>query len=401
MIFAFPTIFAKLPFKLDLPFLSTAQPTRLLFITDFSLSILAALGLDYFFFLKNKKQALHILGLFSIFFALIWGFVLIFHGSLISLENLNVAKQNLIFPTILFLIISFLILIYVLYPQNYKYKQRIVSLLIYGFILLTVIDLFRFGWKFEPFTKKEYLFPETKITTFLQNQKQPFRVMSTDSRILPPNFSIMYKIQTLDGYDPLYLQRYGELMAASGRALPDIKPPFGFNRIITPQDPLSRINDLLGVKYVLSLEEQKNKKLNLVFTDGFVKVYENSTVLPRAFFVNNTLIAKSKQQAINALFEVNYQLNSRAVVEEVSNENLFKSNWDLGQVDFLNYSNEKIILETSNPGDGFLVFTDSYYPTWYATIDGKETKIYLTDFNFRGIIVPKGKHVIEFYDKLF
>jgi uncharacterized membrane protein YfhO len=149
------------------------------------------------------------------------------------------------------------------------------------------------------------------------------------------------------------------------------------------------------------LEEQKNKKLNLVFTDGFVKVYENSTVLPRAFFVNNTLIAKSKQQAINALFEVNYQLNSRAVVEEVSNENLFKSNWDLGQVDFLNYSNEKIILETSNPGDGFLVFTDSYYPTWYATIDGKETKIYLTDFNFRGIIVPKGKHVIEFYDKLF
>ena len=401
LIFAFPTIFAKLPFKLDLPFLSTAQPTRLLFITDFSLSILAALGLDYFFFLKNKKQALHILGLFSIFFALIWGFVLIFHGSLISLENLNVAKQNLIFPTLLFLTALFAIFVYIFFSKKNNSGQKIVPFLIYGLIVLTIIDLFRFGWKFEPFTKYEYLFPETKVTTFLQNQKQPFRVMSTDSRILPPNFSIMYKIQTLDGYDPLYLQRYGELMAASGRGVPDIKPPFGFNRIITPQDPLSRINDLLGVKYVLSLEEQKNKKLNLVFTDGFVKVYENSTVLPRAFFVKNTLIAKSKQQAINALFEVNYQLNSRAVVEEVSNENLFKSNWDLGQVNLLNYSDEKVILKTSNPGDGFLVFTDSYYPTWHATIDGKETKIYLTDFNFRGIIVPKGEHTIVFYDSLF
>jgi len=401
LLFAFPTIFAKLPFKLDLPFLSTAQPTRLLFVTDFSLSILAALGLDYFFFLKNKKQVLHILGLFSIFFALIWGFILIFHGNLISLENLKVAKQNFIFPTILFLIISFLIFFYIFYPEKNKYRQRIMPFLIYGFILLTIIDLFRFGWKFEPFTNKDYLFPETKVTTFLQNQKQPFRVMATDSKILPPNFSIMYKIQTLDGYDPLYLQRYGELMVASNRGIPNINPPFGFNRIITPHDYSSRINDLLGVKYVLSLDDQKNKKLSLVFTDGFVKVYENSSALPRAFFVNNILIVKSKQQAINTLFDVNHSLSSIAVVEEVLNEKLFKSNWDIGQVNYINYSDEKVILKTSNPGDGFLVLTDSYYSTWHAKIDGIETKIYLTDFNFRGIIVPKGEHKIEFYDKLF
>jgi hypothetical protein len=141
-------------------------------------------------------------------------------------------------------------------------------------VLITVIDLFRFGWKFEPFTNKEYLFPSTSVMSFLQNQKGTFRVMATDSRILPPNFSIMYKLQTLDGYDPLYLQRYGELMAASGRGKPDISTPFGFNRIITPQDPISRTTDLLGVKYVLSLEKINSSKLKLVFTDGFVKVYE-------------------------------------------------------------------------------------------------------------------------------
>jgi uncharacterized membrane protein YfhO len=344
---------------------------------------------------------LYTVGLFSAFFVVLWAFVLAIHGNLITIDNLMVAKQNLILPTILFLIISFLISVYVFYPQNYRYKQKITLFMIYGFILLTVIDLFRFGWKFEPFTKKEYLFPETKVTAFLQNQKQPFRVMSTDSKILPPNFSIMYKIQTLDGYDPLYLQRYGELMAASGRGVPDINPPFGFNRIITPQDPTSRIYDLLGVKYVLSLEEQKNTKLKLIFTDGAVNVYENSSVMPRAFFVINTFIAKSKQQAIDALFDVNYQLNSRAVVEDVSNQNLFKSNWDTGQVNFISYSDEKVILKTSNSGEGFLVLTDNYYPSWHATIDGIETKIYITDFNFRGIIVPKGLHTVEFYDKLF
>ena len=58
-------------------------------------------------------------------------------------------------------------------------------------------------------------------------------------------------------------------------------------------------------------------------------------------------------------------------------------------------------MKTNNVGEGFLVLTDSYYPTWQASIDGKETKIYLTDYNFRGIIVPKGEHTVEFYDKLF
>jgi hypothetical protein len=401
LILAFPTVFAKLPFKFNFPFISTAQPTRLLFVTDFSLSILAALGFDYLILLKNKKQVLYILGLFSIFFALLWGFILVFNGNLISLENLKVAKQNLIFPTVLFLIILCLISVYIFNRKQDVYKQKVEPFLIYGLIIFTIIDLFRFGWKFEPFTKKEYLFPGTKITTFLQKQKQPFRVISTDSRILPPNFSIMYKIQTLDGYDPLYLQRYGELMAASRREAPDINPPFGFNRIITPQDPLSKISDLLGVKYVLSLEDQKNKKLNLVFTDGLVKVYENSAALPRAFFVKNTLIAKSKQQAINALFEVDSKPILRAVVEDVSDNRLFKFNWEIGQVNFTYYGDEKVIIKTNNKGEGFLVFTDSYYPTWQAKIDGIETKIYLTDFNFRGIVVPKGDHVIEFSDKLF
>ena len=87
--------------------------------------------------------------------------------------------------------------------------------------------------------------------------------METDARILPPNFSIIHKIQSVDGYDPLYLQRYGELMAAIGRGKPDISSPFGFNRIITPQNYNSPLIDLLGVKYILTFEEIKE--------DGFEK----------------------------------------------------------------------------------------------------------------------------------
>jgi len=396
LFFALPDIVAKIPFKLNIPFLSTAQPTRLLFVTDFSLSILAAFGLDLFINSKNKKSILTILSFFALIFAGLWSFVIFFHKQILTTENLLVAKQNLILPTGIF-IIAAVIIIVLIFNSGKKLSKLLVGLL----LLITVFDLFRFGWKFEPFTKKEYLYPSTTITTFLQNQKGQFRIMATDPGILPPNFSVMYSIQTLDGYDPLYLQRYGELMVASGRSMPDISTPFGFNRIITPEDALSRTTDLLGVKYVLTLTEMKNSKLKQVFTDGNLRVYENTMVFPRAFFVNTTFIANSKQEAINAIFDLNFPLNKRAVVENVSNSKLFKSNWDLGQADIQSYTSDKITISINNPGEGFLVLTDSYYPTWQAKIDGKQTQIYLTDFNFRGIITPKGKHTIEFYDTLF
>jgi uncharacterized membrane protein YfhO len=399
ILFALPTIFAKIPFKLDLPFISTSQPTRLLFITDFSLSVLAALGFDYFISSKNKRQVLFILGAFLFIFLFLWSFILFFHSNLISSENLKIAKQNLVLPTVLFVCSVLVIFLYIFYSRKGNVKS--LSVITCLLIILTITDLFRFGWKFDSFTKKDYLFPSSSVTTFLQNQKKPFRIMSTDSKIFPPNFSIMYKLQTLDGYDPLYLQRYAELIAASGRGEPNIKAPFGFNRIITPQDPSSRIYDLLNAQYILSLNELKDTKLAQVFTDGFIRVYKNNLALQRAFFVNSTLISSSKQEAINALFDLNFPLDKRAVVENVSEKNLFQSNWDIGKIDFVDYEDNKIILNTDSMGRGFMVLTDSFYPTWHAKIDGKETKIYLTDYNFRGIIIPKGKHIIEFYISLF
>src|SRR3990167_11232299 len=56
LLFALPTFFAKIPYLLNIPLISTTQPTRLLFVTDFSLAVLCALGLDYFLRVKNKKE---------------------------------------------------------------------------------------------------------------------------------------------------------------------------------------------------------------------------------------------------------------------------------------------------------------------------------------------------------
>jgi len=398
LLLVFPTIFAEIPFKLNIPFLSSSQPTRMIFIIDFVLSVLGALGFDYF--LKNKKKILYPLGLVGFIFIGIWVFVLILIKDQSLSANLMVSKQNLIYPTLIFVVSAVAIIL----AKSLTKRKKIQTTLPYILILILIVDLFRFGWKFTPFVKQEYLFPKTKILSFLIAQKGQFRIMATDSRILPPNFSAVYKLQTIDGYDPLYLLRYGEFAASISRDNPDISVPFGFNRIITPQNYASQFVDLLGVKYILSLEKLKDPKLKEVTREGEVKLYENLNVFPKAFFVSKTYSAKNKEDSISTVFnlQAKNELSTTAVVEDFKGKDVGLI-WDTGETlpVVLEYADNRIVIKTNNQNDGFMVLTESFYPSWHAKIDGVETKILRTDFIFRGVVVPRGEHIIVFYNQLF
>lgn len=393
LIFALPTFVAKIPFLLNIPFIDTAQPTRLLFITDFSLSVLAALGFDYF--KKSGKGIFYCLGFAALILLSLWGFVFFGEGYMLT-ENLLVAKHNLLLPTLIF--VAFVIIIILYFVLATKTKRKIVlESLVYLFILIVVFDLLRFSLKFNPFTKRDYLFPPTSAIAFLQKNIGNYRIMTTDARMLPPNFSAVYKLQSIDGYDPLYLRRYAELVAASERGKPNINPPFGFNRIINPHNYQSEIINLLGVKYVLSLTDINDSDFIKVFQEGETRVYENKKVLPRAFFVGEVIEEADKKNEMDKLFEKQESLDSIAIVEGLVSSNKF----ELGTARITKYEDNKVLIETENKGEGFMVLTDTFYPAWVGKIDGKETKIYLTDLNLRGIVVPAGKHSIEFSVKLF
>lgn len=403
LIFSFPTFFAKIPYILEIPFLSTTQPTRLLFITDFSLAVLAALGFDYFF--RHKKTIVYPLIFIICIFVGLWFFVLFGNQitKIISLENIIVAKRNLVFPTLMFFISASLLFILIRLPKVHKRFTLMIYVII---VAIITFDLMRFGWKFTPFTPKEYLFPNTKVIEFLQKHAGNFRIMATDSRILPPNFSVIYRLQSIDGYDPLYLLRYGELIAASERGKADIDPPFGFNRIITPHNYNSKIIDLMGVKYILSLTDLKSDKLKKVFKEGETRIYENKNVSPRAFFVEQIKFTYSKKESINVMFDKYLDPEKTAIIEKY--QGVLSSTpprCTQCKAKISSYTENKVIIEVENNVEnndvGFLVLTDSFYPTWRAKIGEKDAKIYRTDYNFRGVFVPAGKQKVEFYNSLF
>ena len=43
-----------------------------------------------------------------------------------------------------------------------------------------------------------------------------------------------------------------------------------------------------------------------------------------------------------------------------------------------------------------LFLSDTYDDGWKATVNGAQTKVYRTDYSFRGIIVPAGESIVTF-----
>jgi hypothetical protein len=394
LLFALPTTLARLPYEYGLPFLSTAQPTRLLFLIDFSLAVLCAFGFDYF--RNHKKSTVIPLIIFTGIFISLWG-VLLFVPSVVSTvpENIAVVKRNMQLPTVV-LFGTGMVLLSLLLIRNTRFR----FIVLLALLVMTIADISRFTGKFTPFTDAAYLYPRTETITFLQKHLGNHRYMTTDSRILPPNFSAMYTLQTVDGYDPLFLRRYGELIVASERKKPDISPPFGFNRIITPHEYDSRIIDLLGVKYILSLSDLSSPKLKKVFQEGETRVYENSQVMPRVFFVEKVSEVPffDKEEAISFLFDTQHDLRREAIINLDAGHGTFAT----GSAEIISYSPSSVRIRTKLSDTGFLILTDTHYPTWKArlrNVDGSvvdDLSIIRTDYHFRGVVVPKGTYIVEF-----
>jgi uncharacterized membrane protein YfhO len=60
------------------------------------------------------------------------------------------------------------------------------------------------------------------------------------------------------------------------------------------------------------------------------------------------------------------------------------------------FDNEDIKYESNSSGTHVAVFSEIYYKDWKAFIDGKPAPIAKADYVLRTMVIPAGKHTIEF-----
>lgn len=375
---------------MKIPLLGVLQPSRLMMPAVLALCILVAYGVDGW---RSSTRRVNVTLLYvGIFMACLWvGAYISPKLFTVSQVDMHVAMRNLIIPTGVFIVT-----IVVLSINRFVPKQRQVYLLIILFGI-SVIDLFRFGWKFTPYTDREYFFPKTKIIQYLQKQLRPFRVVSVDDRVFPPNSLSFYGIESIDGYDPLALSRYENFLTANERNKPDISKPTGFNRIYTAKNISSALFPLFNAQYILSIDTLDKPWLTLVFQEGQTKVYKNSLAYPRVYLADQIdVVTDHDAQHILAKLFVRINQSRPAVVEAA----IPVLSLPLGvdeSVELATYAADRMIIRSRTANPRLLVILNSYDDGWHATVDNKATKLIRVNYLFSGLVVPAGSHEVKLF----
>jgi uncharacterized membrane protein YfhO len=378
-LFMTPNPIGELVFRLRIPVFSSLQPTRLLVVVDFALSMLAVY--EFSRIEKGDRKPL-VRGVLVIgcCISLLWVWSLM-TGTIVSIRNLYL-------PTGLFVLIVCFAGVLIRFKDN----RKLVRMALISLFLITSVDLFRFGWKFTPFTPTSLFFPETKTISFLKAQQDPFRVLSVDERIFAANTLEYYGIESVSGYDPLFEKRYAEFIASQEQK--KVVTDISFERIIAPNLISEAFLSLLNVRYVISIDPIEDERLSLVFEEGQTKVYENTAFLPRVYFAKDVVNVSLDEAALSHISNPSFSPKTESVVLHggVRKQDTVS---DLESIRLIEYAYGNMIIGIDTMQERLLVVSNPYYPGWKVYIDGTETQILQVNYLFMGILVPKGQHSIQ------
>ena len=409
--FDLPT--SRLIYDLSIPFLSSAIPIRIIFITSFAASILSAIGLEWWIIEKDKRKTLMgILPLLLIFIGI---------GSFIYYSIANNLKIGS-FPDNWYFISARNFVILGVFAAGSisllllgQYFLKIKNYLSIVIILLLLVSSFLFTQKYISFSDSKFLYPNHPLLQFIKENQGFYRYWGYGSAALPNNFATVYKIYSPEGYDPVNISYYNELLS-SGRngeyegafsrsdALLYAVIEFPFKDV---SDPRYRIMDILGVKYIgfekgeLSKIEQARlapSRYEKVWEkDNFI-IFENKKVFPRVYLADRFVLRSGREELLREIYDKNINLRSTVVVSETLP---IQETTSSGSAQILSYTPNKVIIETQTDEPKILVLSDSFYPGWKAKVNDVESKIIRSDHALRGVAVPQGKSRVVFsYDPL-
>ncbi|MDX1636833.1 MAG: YfhO family protein [Balneolaceae bacterium] len=314
-----------------------------------------------------------------------------FMNSKLKPQRKEIAKNDSIRYLVLALLASGLIIVFV--------KQKIsAGVFLLGLVVIASYDLLTVG---DRYTNEENMVSEAvELERAIQRQQRPmdqFLREHVDSgqgwpyRVFPlgdnpfNNAIPSYFYPTIGGYSGAKLSYYQDMI-----------DNFILNEQGGFRTPLPMpILDMLNVRYITYPQQLPFEGLTQVYSGDDGYIYENSSVLPKAFFVDSVRTVSSARAAIDAMQPIaSFDPSSVAVVEGEPGANIEPDTAATVEVTY--YDDRRIELETDRNTPGFLVLSEVYYPKgWDVSVDGQPTEMYKTNYVLRGINIPAGDHTVE------
>ncbi len=258
------------------------------------------------------------------------------------------------------------------------YAKNIISqkILLLGLGLLVFFDL----WS----VNKRYLNDKNFVSK--KKMEKPFDITPADEQILADK-DIHYRVynttmrpdqdsrtsyfhKSLGGYHGAKLKRYQELI------------DFHFNT------GNRQVFNMLNAKYYLIKDKEGN-----------MQAIENPERLGNAWFVQNFQIVLNADSEITAMNDFNPKVT--AIVDQRFESYvkgfIYKAD-SLAYIRLTNYKPDRLTYEFNSTVDQLTVFSEIYYgKDWKVTIDGKPAEHFRVNYVLRAMVIPEGKHTIEFH----
>ncbi|MFO7447260.1 MAG: YfhO family protein, partial [Ignavibacteriaceae bacterium] len=284
------------------------------------------------------------------------------------------------------LIMAFLFLSVTFWSAHLYINRKVSSdILVIIIILLTLIDLWRIdvrGAKYQETQADSELTAPEYIDVIKGRQDQyPHRILNLKqdrtlgSLTMNSNYHSAFLVEDFYGYSGIKPRAYQDYIDVVGPANPTLWR-------------------MANVKYIITEQPVNFPGFNLIQNTQSGIVYEYSEALPRVYLVNR-VEKKDNLEFLNMVKASSFDPKDAAFVhdKEINADRPDST----ASVSILNYLEDKLIAEVNATGNNFLFFSNTYLPTgWKAFVDGRETEIVRANHAFMGLIVPAGKHNVEF-----
>ena len=300
------------------------------------------------------------------------------------LASAEVMFQDLFVAAVIAFLLGALLLAYV------KVQRLSTRFLTMPIVLLTILDLWVFGSRYLVTFSPKTVYMDEELKQFLQGDKETFRLATPIFSLV--NMGMIEQIENVGGYDTIMLKDYSEFINFA-QGLPVAEPNFAMTI-----EAISPLLNLLNAKYfvVESVGTIALPNLSLVFQSSAYKIYRNNDALPRAFVVHDTRVVTDRNAILNQMASPGFDPKSYAIVERKFDAMPHHAGVQSPAPKIIRHSPNRVAIEAELQEPGLLVLADAYDPGWEAFLDGKETEIHRTNYVMRGVLVPAGRHAVEF-----
>ena len=421
--------YTVLPFYLFyrfVPFFNVFRiPLAILFVYAFAMAVLSGFGFSYFISKDYKKAMPRLERLLLIAVVLLaivsivaftqkaqileygMGFMEARYSYYTSLPAYVPAYElshyrNMVaevFSTLSYGLHTLLLLVAGIYGLLYIRKKELISLqnLKILLTLLVLLDLLIMAMPYIDVKDPEDYFGSTPEVEFLTSHEEPstYRVLLLYGQnwtvSLAEYRTLRQGIDVAGCTDPTRPKRFNDVLTAS------LDKPYWSDSTYHHEVRSQKLLSLMNVKYLAVRPDidiySDLEGYSLAHQDGDMLLYENREVLPRAYIVQ-TVRVMQKSGILEHIDSEDFNPREAAVTEEPLGRLEYNGEFEAAEIKL--FTPNKVVLSLSGENEGLLVLSETYFPGWSASVDGKPREIHLANYAFRGVVVEKGEREVVF-----